>query len=134
MRRTWGSVRFRITLGVTLLQRLDPPAPVEGGGYGVSVAINGDRALVGELNAPGPDGETAQGRAWSSARNGFALGPQGLVEATVARELQVFGRSLATSGSIVAVGAPDFRRDNPREGAVDAFLDDERIFRDGFVD
>ena len=121
-------------LGETLVQRLESPAPVEGGGYGVSVAIDGNRALVGELNAPGPDGESAQGRAWSAPRNGFTLGTQVAVAATVDRELQVYGRSLSMSGSIVAVGAPDFRRDNPREGGVDAFLDDERIFRDGFVD
>lgn len=120
--------------GETLLQRLESPVPVDGGGYGVSVAMDANRALVGELNAQGPGGELAQGRVWLSTRNGFALGPQLALEATVARELQVFGRSLSMSGSIVAAGAPDFRRDNPREGAVDAFLDDERIFSDGFVD
>ncbi len=43
-----------------------------------------------------------------------------------------FGRSLATDGSSVLIGAPDKPSLGPREGAAYIFFDDDDVFADGF--
>lgn len=111
--------------------RLPGPPPEAGAGYGISVALADDRALVGASGAT--DGGLAQaGQAWLLRRGaaGWSLAKP-LLPADPS-EFAFYGRSVAIDGARLAVGAPERAGVNVFEGAVDLWDDDDRILADGF--
>ncbi|HET7842912.1 MAG TPA: hypothetical protein VFL14_02085 [Xanthomonadales bacterium] len=116
----------------TLLEQRASPTPIDGSAYGIALALDERRLVVGETGVSGPGGELGQGRVWTLSRAGSSFGPQVPVEAPTARPLQFFGRSVATSFATLGAAAPEYQRDNPREGAAYAIDDPDRLFRDGF--
>ncbi len=87
--------------------------PPDHGGFGVAVAISGDRALVGEVFTVYDEG----GIPLSSGRNVYAYelvgnspaAPIAILQKPGPLQVDRFGASLAISGTLAVVGAPDHR-------------------------
>jgi hypothetical protein len=111
--------------------RLPAPAPEAGAGYGISVALEGDRALVGASGSS--DGGFAQaGRAWLLRRGTAAWSLAKPLQPADPGEFAFYGRSVALDGARYAIGSPERAGANVLEGAVDLLDDDDRVFADGF--
>ena len=111
--------------------RLPGPPPEAGAGYGISVALAEERALVGASGAS--DGGHAQaGQAWLLRRDGAAWSLAKPLLPADPSEFAFHGRSVAIDGARLAVGAPERAGVNPLEGAVDLWDDDDRLLADGF--
>ena len=87
--------------------KLTPAGPDPGGGFGLSVALSGDTAVVGcETNAPG--GLLNAGAAYIFNRNLGGGDNWGQVKKLTASDVEVedrFGNSVAISGDTIVVGA-----------------------------
>ena len=115
----------------TAAGRLPGPPPEAGAGYGISVALADECALVGASGAS--DGGRAQaGQAWLLRRDGAAWSLAKPLLPADPSEFAFHGRSVAIDGARLAVGAPERAGVNPLEGAVDLWDDDDRLLADGF--
>ena len=86
--------------------------------FGISVAISGDRALVGSRRAGlGP----GTGAAYVFARTGATWAQEADLFAPRLDSLHALGQSVAISGDRVLVGAPGASDDGDRSGAVYSF-------------
>lgn len=112
--------------------KLVAPGAATAAAFGIALDLDDQRVLVGAPGASGPGGETGQGRAYVFPRNGASFAAAQVIEAPDSKPLQFFGRSLALGFASAVVGAPEYQRDNPQEGAAYALRDDDRLMRDGF--
>ncbi len=91
--------------GWTLEQKLLPTDSASNAYFGKSVAVSGDRIVVGADNAATPT-TAFGGAAYVFARVGGSWSQEAKLAAPDGDSLDAFGRSVAISGSTVAVGAP----------------------------
>ena len=87
----------------TLLQTLDDPTPTVGDNILFTVALSGDRVLIGTVNNVPEVGVPGQGQLFD-ARTGTLLATFGNPSASADDD---FGVSIALSGNRVLIGAPD---------------------------
>ena len=100
--------------------KLTPPSPAAGDGFGISVAIFGQTAVVGAYHDD--DDGTDSGSAFVFTRRGTNWNQQSKLTASDAKELELFGRSVAISGQTVVVGAPvELCHDLPGGGSAYVF-------------
>ncbi len=81
--------------------RLVHPDPSENDGFGISLAVSGDRLLVTAVNPRSPEGASVH--AWSRTAGGW--NHDGLVVAEGLAEGMIFGTAIAMSGDFAAIGA-----------------------------
>jgi len=102
-----GAAYVFVRTGTTWTQQayLKPANTTAEASFGTSVAVSGNRVVVG---APGDaSGGSNTGAAYVFARAGTAWSQQAHLKASNAAAQAVFGRSVALSGDTVAVGAPN---------------------------
>jgi hypothetical protein len=92
---------------------IDPPTPVNGGYFGSSIALDGNRLAIGEVGS-------GSAYLYARAAAGWAL------QSVVTEPNTGFGASVAVSGSAMVIGAPN----EGSSGRV-FLLQDDRIFFDG---
>jgi uncharacterized repeat protein (TIGR01451 family) len=102
----------------TLQQKLVATDAAAGDGFGVAVALEGDRAAVGAPYA-NPSGVEAAGAAYVFTRSGTAWTPERKVQPADGGVWHNFGRSVALSGDTLFAGAPSA---NGGRGAAYAFV------------
>lgn len=116
-----GSVYFYVRSGAvwTQEQKVFPSDPGVGQGFGFSVAISGDTAVVG---APG-DSEKgmAAGAAYVFVRSGGAWTQQQKLTASDAADRAQLGWSVDLQGDRALVGSPEFKEIPPGSGSVYVF-------------
>ncbi|HEX7003636.1 MAG TPA: hypothetical protein VF168_05585 [Trueperaceae bacterium] len=100
------------------------PDAVDDDGFGASVALEGDRLVVG---SPGwDDAATSEGAAYVFSNDGDEWLMVGKMTASVPLEMNVFGYSVDVSGRYVAVGAPGIDpAPVPVPGAAYLFMETE---------
>jgi len=89
---------------VTQAEMADPGRP--GDRFGHSVALDGNTLVVGAPDAA-VGGEQARGEVYVFVRNGTAWTQQTILNASDGAAGDIFGSSVAVSGSTIVVGAPD---------------------------
>lgn len=111
--------------------KLLPVGMQPAGGFGAAVELKEQSALIG---APGEDGTggSAQGMVHRYQWQGAMPVLRQDLEPGAGVAFSAFGRSLAQSETTVIVGAPDYAGENPQEGRVYVYADDDRFFVDGF--
>jgi hypothetical protein len=112
--------------------RLLPAVRQAGAGFGIAVALDGDRLLVG---ASGEDiaGVANRGRVHLWRREAGAWLAAGTQEPADAVAQSFYGRTLARDFGVLAVGGPlRPTADNPAAGAVWIYADADALFADGF--
>ncbi len=92
----------------------------EGDGFGISVGLSGDTAVLGAST----DGDLggASGSAYVFGRSGTSWTQQAKLLAADGASADFFGNSVALSGSTALVGAPDHDELGSSEGAAFAFV------------
>jgi hypothetical protein len=90
----------------TLQQQLSAPDAVADDGFGESIAISGNTAVIGADTAPIQGRSTARGAAYVFVRNGAIWTFQAKLVPNDASPGMLFGRTVAISGDIAIVGAP----------------------------
>jgi hypothetical protein len=114
----------------TATPRVLPPVLEDRIGFGIAVALDGERLLVGASGKDSPT-QVDQGEAYLYARDGNAWDLTQTLAPSTPGEFQFFGRSLLLDYATILVGAPERAGANPQEGAAYVFRDDDRIFADG---
>lgn len=90
----------------SLAQTVFPSDPSFNGGFGWSVDLDGDRAIVGTLNEVYDPGPFISGSAYLLERDGGAWNVVTRVTGTPTLPEDAFGSSVTISGDYAAVGAP----------------------------
>ncbi len=109
--------------GIPLQQaRLTAADGAANDGFGYSVALSGDTALVGAFNKT-INGNLYQGAAYVFVRGGTTWTQQARLTAADGAREDHFGYSVALSGDTALVGAPGKRvNENPYQGAAYVFV------------
>lgn len=97
---------------------------------GISVSLDGDRAVLGSSGYDLPGG-AGQGAAHLFQRIVGVWSDSKLLIASNAADGDRFGRAVAVQNDTIVIGAPDKSRDNPLEGAA-YILSDGSLFQSGF--
>ena len=99
-------------------QKLTASDAAAGDGFGISVALSGDTAVVGADHDDFADGHT-QGSAYVFVRSGVSWGEQQKLTASDAASIDSFGQSVAISGDTAVIGAQldDFARGDAQGSA-----------------
>jgi len=92
----------------------------EGDGFGISVALEADTAVLGASTDSDLGG--ASGSAYIFGRSGTSWTQQAKLNANDGASADFFGNSVALSGSTALIGAPDHDELGSSEGAAYAFV------------
>jgi len=87
--------------------------------YGCSVAVSGDVVVIGAYKAP--EADTRRGGAYVYRFNGSSWVEEAKLTASDAAGLDYFGRSVAISGNVIVIGAPQDDDAGPESGSAYVF-------------